>query len=953
VSKVFISYSRRDAEPVSLIAERLETAGHTVWLDKSTIQGGARWQEEILKGIEKADVFVLMLSPEAVESANVERELDLAYTTGKPILPLMLRRAAVPGHLEYAISGLDVVDISNETIENAAARLVSTLASPRARTRRAYGLLGHSRTQQFIYGTIYVAILTVAVLSPGEGSLGWWMLGAVVAFHIVRLGGGLFFYWLLKGLFIHRLTDRGVAISTRLAGFADRGLFQFPLWIVSEWTDPQTGKRHHFYSAPIWWSAEPFVPHQIRVIADPKHLGIYRMDLSFLPRTAGGIVRPSPRVTDTSSSGSSTTESLTGSIFVCHSDADTPTVAVLVRRLEAAGHVCMAARSDGRDFAAQERVAREIQHARLFLLLVSESSVREERVRNELDLATAYKRSILTVLLHQATLPTGMNYALAGARRIDLSHDLHSGLARLLEAIAAASPPATVQYKSRRLGLMRDVMTRVVREAGKAVTILGGGVLWYVIAVPLFKRLPTSSRASLRGLWANLQRRLGIWTDDDLRTHGTVLLTDYKTVESTGDGDRIVTQWCDPLSNQVYRFRSDPRPLDRAALRGIKTITVYAKPTDLAKYCMDLSFLPASKTQSSVVDRSTGGPVSGNEIFISYSTQDAAIAGLLSQQLKERGHKLLDLHAVHARPSPDHSIEAAIQRAAVFLLLVPSPQAIDVEAKAKELRVALSCNKRVVPVTFGGTEIPPSMQYRLMGIQCIEIGSDARAGVDRLLRALGPVDHVEDRSDRLQGEPYPRRTRFTGAAIGATSWGIGSVLPAFLLHGGRQRFSALVVGAVLGLLCGMLLGACCKPRMPKRSLVPLGIASFLIGMFVYLPSYNLMLSGDNVNGLALLANVVGYVGWAIGKTVEDRFLIHRLKKKGTLLLTEFTEMSGGQVVSEWRDPKTDEVHTFRSNASSRDPSTLVQTTTIAVFANPDNLSEYYMDLSFHSAPHLG
>ena len=77
MSHIFISYSRRDGQEVTQIANKLIKAGHTVWLYQSAIQGGAPWQAEIVRGIENSDVFVLMVSPEAVRSENVERELDL------------------------------------------------------------------------------------------------------------------------------------------------------------------------------------------------------------------------------------------------------------------------------------------------------------------------------------------------------------------------------------------------------------------------------------------------------------------------------------------------------------------------------------------------------------------------------------------------------------------------------------------------------------------------------------------------------------------------------------------------------------------------------------------------------------------------------------------------------------------------------------------------------------
>lgn len=936
------------------MAERIEKAGHKVWLDKSTIQGGARWQEEIVRGIEKADVFVLMLSPGATESENVEREIGLAYTTGKPILPVMLHRTAVPAGLQYAISGLDIIDISEESVETAGERVLTTLALPGARTRGAFGKLGASRAQKFICGGLYVANLALVTREDLGGLLGSALMGALVALLCWWwLGVGRIFWWLLRGLFSRRLTRRGAVILTRLRGF--RG--SYPQWIVSEWTDPKAGKRYYFHSSPVWWNAKPFVPNEIRVIADPKNFRIYRMDLSFLPKEAGGILKPylgeargagSPFARKQRGAGES------GHIFLSYSDSDSQAVAVLVQSLEAAGQAVSAGVGLYREeSASQERVIREIGHGRLFLLVLSESSVKEDRIHRELDLAMAYRKPIMAALLHKANLPFDMNYALAGARRVDLSQDLRSGVGRLIEAIGTGPSPATVAYKLKRLASVRKLL-KAVGECLK-VLLMGFIVVGALAGVWLGRLLPASYRSSLSRFWGKVRLRFGIWTEKDLRTRGTVLLTDYKCLEFTSDNrPRIVSQWYDPISGDVYLFRSATLSVNPSELIGAKTITVYVNPKNMGRYCMDLSFLPATETKGVAFERSTAAAGTGNEIFVSYSKQDADKAGLLIQQLKRKGSEVIDLYEVEVeegRTSSD-AVREAIQGAQIFLIVVPSADVSDLAEKTEELRAAYSCNRRIVPVTFSGFKIPLSMQYTLAGFQCIEVGEDFDAAADRLLKTLEHVGRVENHSDSLaQSEPYPCRTRLTGACIGALCSGFGSILPVFLLHGKPRICAGLAGGALSGLLCGTALGAFCKPRMGTAALTPLGIASVLIGGFVYLPSYHFfgeILSAGDMNGPALLADLVGYLAWVTGKAIEDRFLINRLKRKGKLLLTEYKRIEGGRIVSEWRDPKTDEVHSFCSEPSGRDPSTLVRTTTVAVFVNPTNLKEYYMDLSFHA-----
>ena len=90
MSHVFVSYSRKDSETVANIVARLERDGLSVWLDREDIRGGELWRETIVKAIDNAYAFVLMLSSNSVASENVRKEVDLAEGANKHLLPVML-----------------------------------------------------------------------------------------------------------------------------------------------------------------------------------------------------------------------------------------------------------------------------------------------------------------------------------------------------------------------------------------------------------------------------------------------------------------------------------------------------------------------------------------------------------------------------------------------------------------------------------------------------------------------------------------------------------------------------------------------------------------------------------------------------------------------------------------------------------------------------------------------
>lgn len=89
MNRVFVSYSRRNRNFAERLSRDLSDAGLDVWVDWRQIHAGEFWQEEIFRGIERADILVACLSPDAVKSEWCQREINTAYEKGKVILPVM------------------------------------------------------------------------------------------------------------------------------------------------------------------------------------------------------------------------------------------------------------------------------------------------------------------------------------------------------------------------------------------------------------------------------------------------------------------------------------------------------------------------------------------------------------------------------------------------------------------------------------------------------------------------------------------------------------------------------------------------------------------------------------------------------------------------------------------------------------------------------------------------
>ena len=127
MAHIFISYSRKDFEAADRLRATLAKAGYEAWIDRE-IPGGDLWKKRIAEAIEAARAFMVLLSPNAVASDNVRKELDMADSRKKLILPLVIAPTKIPHEMEYSLAGLQWIDVST-TSDGGERKLLSELKS--------------------------------------------------------------------------------------------------------------------------------------------------------------------------------------------------------------------------------------------------------------------------------------------------------------------------------------------------------------------------------------------------------------------------------------------------------------------------------------------------------------------------------------------------------------------------------------------------------------------------------------------------------------------------------------------------------------------------------------------------------------------------------------------------------------------------------------------------------
>ncbi|MEM7066524.1 MAG: TIR domain-containing protein [Cyanobacteria bacterium P01_B01_bin.77] len=91
MTDVFISYSRKDKAFVQVLNQALADSKYEAWVDWENIPLTADWWEEIKAGIEGADTFIFVISPDSIASKVCGQEIDHAVDNNKRLLPIVYR----------------------------------------------------------------------------------------------------------------------------------------------------------------------------------------------------------------------------------------------------------------------------------------------------------------------------------------------------------------------------------------------------------------------------------------------------------------------------------------------------------------------------------------------------------------------------------------------------------------------------------------------------------------------------------------------------------------------------------------------------------------------------------------------------------------------------------------------------------------------------------------------
>ncbi len=127
MSDIFLSYRRSDQPLARALVEALQSRGVNVWWDQK-IEGGEDWRDAIVEGLTGANVLVILFSNECNASKQLKKELAIADTLDKEVVPVLIEDTKPKGHYLYELAARNWLQIFPEPLSK-----IDTLADRLAR----------------------------------------------------------------------------------------------------------------------------------------------------------------------------------------------------------------------------------------------------------------------------------------------------------------------------------------------------------------------------------------------------------------------------------------------------------------------------------------------------------------------------------------------------------------------------------------------------------------------------------------------------------------------------------------------------------------------------------------------------------------------------------------------------------------------------------------------------
>jgi tetratricopeptide (TPR) repeat protein len=111
--KIFVSYSRRDADFAQHVHEYFSDSEHDIFTDVNNIEMGDVWGSMIEKNISNCEIFVVIITHASLRSAEIEKEVLQAQRENKTIIPC-IHKDVSHGEIKWDLAKLQGIEFDDK-----------------------------------------------------------------------------------------------------------------------------------------------------------------------------------------------------------------------------------------------------------------------------------------------------------------------------------------------------------------------------------------------------------------------------------------------------------------------------------------------------------------------------------------------------------------------------------------------------------------------------------------------------------------------------------------------------------------------------------------------------------------------------------------------------------------------------------------------------------------------
>lgn len=233
VHDVFISYSTKDKVTADAICHVLEENKIRCWIAPRNISSGKPYAEEIVDGIKTAKVVVLVFSSKSQASKFVNNEINIAFSTSKPILSFKIDESMPKDDLQYFLKvghWLDAYPNPENEFERLVKDVSRLIGDEKTNPIVDSNVMEKAKNGEFNQVKVKNEWKSMIFLATPIYSLALLYMGISAKMKNLTIEGAISVVPLLMAIFFYFIGSRGIY---KLLEFGISSLFIFILWGIA------------------------------------------------------------------------------------------------------------------------------------------------------------------------------------------------------------------------------------------------------------------------------------------------------------------------------------------------------------------------------------------------------------------------------------------------------------------------------------------------------------------------------------------------------------------------------------------------------------------------------------------------------------------------------------------------------------------------------------------------